>query len=314
VTVPDALHRLLRPASPRTIRVQLTLAVTAVIAVVVALVGLALVVRADQRNRDAVDRSLATRAELVRTAAAGSGSLPTDGTYAVRLIDASGVRVERGATTRFSLPVDNGYSTVTAADGTHWRSWAESLPSGAQLQILIDLSAVESEHSGNVMTIDLLVLLAAVVAAAGTWFVGGIVLRPLRRLARDARALGADDLTVRLPAAGEPPEVAELGTAINGALDRMTERVGALQLDNSAIELAAAEAGERAAERFATRAGEQLRPPLAALGDELDQLLDNPDMPATQRHLLLAAVQAEHRRLVRLVDDLEAGARRASGG
>jgi HAMP domain-containing protein len=288
--------------------------VTAVVAVVVALVGLALVLRADERNAAAVDRSLAARAEQVRTEASKSGSLPTDGTYAVRLIDGSGVRAEQGATTRFSLPVTDGYSTVTAADGSHWRSWVESLKTGAQLQILINLAAVEEEHSGNVMTIDLLVLLAAVVAAIGTWFVGGLVLRPLRRLAEDARAIGPDDPTIRLPATGEPPEVAELGSAINGALDRMTERVDALQLDNSAIELAAAEAGERAAARFATETGEQLRPPLAALGDELDQLLDNPDMPATQRHLLLAAIQAEHRRIVTLVEDLEARTRRTPAG
>jgi signal transduction histidine kinase len=288
--------------------VQLTLAVTAVVALVVGVAGLALVRRVDGHDRADVDHALTARIEQVRTAATKSGSLPTDGTYAIRLIDASGVRAERGATTRFSLPVADGYSTVTAADGSHWRSLAETMKTGAQLQILSNLSAIEDDHSGNVMVIDLVVVLAALIAAAGTWFVGGLVLRPLHRLAEGAQTLG-DDPTVRLPEVAGPPEVTELGTAINGAMDRMTERVDRLQLDNSAIERARERAAAEAAERFAQAAGEQLRPPLAALGDELDRLLDNPDMTATQRHLVLAAVQTEHRRIVGLLDDLEARAR-----
>lgn len=292
------------PEALRTTRVQLTLAVTGVVALVVALAGYALVLHADDQRRADLDRALAARAQFVRTAATQSGSLPTDGSFAVRLIDASGVRAEKGAATRFSLPVDDGYSTVTAADGSKWRSLAETLKTGAQMQILIDLAATEDEHSGNVMTIDLLVVLAALIAAAGTWFVGGMVLRPLHRLTEGAQAL-SDDPTVRLPPVGGPPEVAELGTAINGALDRMTERVDQLELDNSAIERAREQAAAAAAGQLAAEAGEQLRPPLAVLGDNLDRLLDNPDMTATQRHLILAAIQTEHRRLLALVEDLE---------
>src|SRR5262249_33824476 len=153
--------------------------------------------------------ALTTRATEVRTAAAKTGSLPTDGTYAVRLIDATGVRAEKGATTKFSLPVKDGYSTVTAADGTHWRSWAETLKTGAQMQILINLAEVEQQHSGNVRIMDLLVLLAALVAGVGTWIVGGLVLRPLQRLTAGAQALTPDDPEGRLPEVTSPPEVAE---------------------------------------------------------------------------------------------------------
>jgi signal transduction histidine kinase len=278
---------------PRTVRVQLTIAVTAVVALVVALSGLFVVLRADHHDRAEVDRTLAVRAAQVRTAAAKSGSLPTDGTYAIRLIDGTGVRAERGSTTKFSLPVKDGYSTVTAADGTHWRSWAETLKTGAQMQILINLAEVEQQHSGNVRIMDILVLLAALVAGLGTWLVGGLVLRPLQRLAAGAQALSPDDPEGRLPEVTGPPEVAELGTAINGALDRMTARADRVHAD----------------EDLAADVSKQLRDPLARLGEELDELLDNPDMPATQRHLILAAIQTEHRRIVTLADDLEARAR-----
>jgi methyl-accepting chemotaxis protein len=305
--VPEALPRVFRP---RTIRVQLTLAITAVVALVVALAGLAIVLYADHRDRDDVDQALATRAAQVRTAATKSGSLPTDGTYAVRLVQGTVVRAEVGSSAKFSIPVKDGYSTVTAEDGSHWRSWSETLKSGVQLQLLIDLKDVEDRHSGNVRMIDLIVLLAAVVAAAGTWLVGGLVLRPLLKLAQGAQAINPDDPGQRLPEVTSPPEVAELGTALNGALDRLTERVDTLQSASPAAQASPAETGaDELVREFAEQLGkevEQLRAPLAELGEGLDQLLDNPEMPATQRHLYLASIQTEYRRMVTLVDELEA--------
>ena len=305
--MPEALPRVFRP---RTIRVQLTLAITAVVALVVALAGMGVVLVADHRDRDDIDRTLTARVAQVRTAAAKSGSLPTDGTYAVRLLDGTDVQAEKGSTTKFSIPVKDGYSTVTAADGSHWRSWAETLKTGAQLQVLIDLKDVEERHSRNVRMIDLIVVLATIVAAVGTWFVGGLVLRPLLKLAEGAQVITTtEDATIRLPVVTSPPEVAELGRAINGALDRMSATTAVekppVVAGPSAEELAQPMV-EAAAAQFAREATGQLRAPLAELGEGLDQLLDNPEMSATQRHLYLAAIQTEYRRIVTLVDDLDA--------
>ena len=328
--MPEALPRVFRP---RTIRVQLTLAITAVVALVVALAGLAVVLYADHRDLQNVDDTLAARATVVRTAAAKSGSLPTDGTYVVRLVQGTDVRGESGSSTNFSIPVKDGYSSVTAEDGSHWRSWAETLKTGVQLQILIDLTDVQKRHSGNVRMIDLIVLLAAVVAAAGTWVVGGLVLRPLLKLAEAARSVHPDDPTVRLPVVTSPPEVADLGNAINGALDRysghvepprnvttqpvptepamsepaVSEPAGAPSPDTQALIRQAEELAQQIAAEIA-KVTVDLRGPLAELGEGLDQLLDNPDMPATQRHLYLAAIQTEYRQIITLVDELEARA------
>jgi signal transduction histidine kinase len=129
------------------------------------------------------------------------------------------------------------------------------------------------------------------------------VLRPLRELKAGAQALSPDGPDQRLPEVAGPPEVAELGTAINGALDRMTERMTE-RADR--IEADGQQADAAAAEAFAADVGKQLRDPLARLGDELDQLLDNPDMPATQRHLILAAIQTEHRRIGDILNNLDA--------
>ncbi|HEX5200132.1 MAG TPA: HAMP domain-containing protein [Actinoplanes sp.] len=298
---------------------QLTLAITAVVALVVALAGLAVVLYADRHDLKDVDNALAVRAAVVRAAAVKSGSLPTDGTYAVRLVRGAEVRAEAGSSIKFSVPVKDGYSTVTAEDGSHWRSWAETLKTGVQLQILIDLRDVEKRHSGNVRMIDLIVLLAAVVAAAGTWVVGGLVLRPLLKLAEGAKAVTPDDPAARLPVVTSPPEVAELGNAINTAIDRYASSAPAadhvaaphpetVQPETVQSETVLVKQAEELAQQIAaeiTKVTADLRAPLAELGEGLDQLLDNPDMPATQRHLYLASIQTEYRRIVTLVDDLE---------
>jgi hypothetical protein len=307
--VPEALPRVIRP---RKIRVQLTLAITAVVALVVALAGLAVVLYADHRDRDDVDRTLTARVAQVRTAATRSGSLPTDGSYAVRLLDGTDVRAEVGASTKFSIPVKDGYSTVTAADGSHWRSWAETLKTGVQLQVLIDLQDVEERHTGNVRMIDLIVVIAALVAAAGTWVVGGIVLRPLLKNADDA----PDEPYVPTPTVTPPPEFVEhwqpptpplaLPAAPEPAASE-TAASGPAASEPAEDELAdEVEALAQAiAAEYAKTAGE-LRAPLAELGEGLDQLLDNPEMPATQRHLYLALIQTEYRRIADLVAELEA--------
>ena len=479
--MPEAQPRAFRP---RKIRLQLTLAITAVVALVVALTGVFLVLRADRNDRAVIDRALTTRAAQVRAAAVKTGTLPTDGSYAVRLLDGTDIRAERGTTTKFSIPVKNGYSTVTAADGSHWRSWAETAKTGAQLQILINLASAEERHAGNVRMIDLAVVLAALIAGLGTWLVAGLVLRPLNRLAA-ARAdpagsdpassdsagsdhagsdhagsdhagsdhagsdhAGSDSAGSGLagpgPAGsdpakqGAPPDISDLrpgnpsaaageresglealglggvkpsagtqpsagSTSVlpaalpdisdsSGAeLEQMTARASQLtewagqakeradQADERAAQaieqarqaseqarreseraeqeseraqqeserarqeseradqmaarademaqradqmaaraeelqaeldrLRQAEVGTAAAEQLAGVVGEQLREPLVALGDELDQILDSPDMSAMQRHLLLAAIQNEHRRMVEMVGELEARSR-----
>ena len=274
---------------PGTIRGQLTLAITAVVAIVVALAGLAIVLYADHRDRDDVDQALTARAAQVRTTATKSGKLPTDGSYAVRLVQGTTVRAEVGSTAKFSIPVKDGYTTVTAEDGSHWRSWAETLKTGVQLQVLINLKDVESKHDGNVRMIDLIVLLAALVAAVGTWLVGGVVLRPLLRLAENAP--DPVEPALHAPEVDQPSEMDEAGEIVelDRAIDQLNERVETLSIDLA-------------------KAVAELRFPLDELGEGLDQLLDSPEMPATQRHLYLAAIQTEYRRIVTIVSELEARA------
>ena len=115
----------------------------------------------------------------------------------------------------------------------------------------------------------------------------GRLLRPLERLTAGARDLRPDDADERLPIMTGPPEVAELAATLNVLLDQ-------LQADAAATR------------QFSGDAGDELRAPLTSLGADLETLLDHPDLPATQRHLILAGMADEHQRIVALLDKLEA--------
>jgi len=296
------------------LRTQLTLVVTALVALVVALAGLVLVVRIDHRDRDELDRVLAARAAQVSAAATKNGSLPTDGSFAIRLIDDGDLLKQIGSSAGFPLPARDGYSTVSSGDD-EWRSLAQTLVTGAQLQILVSLDDLEEQHTDNVLIVDLLVLLAALLSAAGVWFATGLVLRPFQRLLTAARELDAADPDQRLPEVKSPREVAELTSALNDLLVRArSEKPYSPEPEpEPEPELEPEPEAEHEAEHEpvvqpepvpapAHNPAADLRPSLAELGAQLDQLLDNPDMPATQRHLILAVMADDHRRMVALVD------------
>jgi HAMP domain-containing protein len=319
-------------------RTQLTVAATAVAALLVALTGQFLVWRTDHQDRADLDRALSARAAQIATDATKTGKLPADGVYVVRLMSGNQVRAQSGSTLQFSATVNDGYSTVPATDRRDYRSWAETLKTGVQLQVLTSLTDIEARHSSAVRLVDLSVLVAILLGGLATWFASGVVLRPLRRLQDGARELRPDDLSGRLPSVTEPREVAEVAASVNALLDRMQALAGSTADRPAATGPALAPpavstitpppavpdmfppralppAPEAAAPKpaangsathepaapAAERDDEALRDALAKLGDDLDTLLDNPELSATQRHLILASVQNEYRRIVLLM-------------
>ena len=276
---------------PMRVRTQLTLLIAVAVALAVGLAGLFVILRSDNRDAEDLDRLLSDRVATVRQAATRSGALPTDGSFVVRLTAGSELRAQAGSEVAFPLPVRNGYSTVSAG-GADWRSLAEPLVSGAQLQILISLADLEERHTDNVLVVDLLVLLAALLSAVGVWFATGLVLRPYQRMVTAAKQLDPADPGSRLPEDKGPREVAELASTVNSLLDR--SRASAAQVRPAPPPIITEKAPELPVA--------EIEPPLADLGSNLDTLLDNPEMPATQRHLILAAMADDHRRLVTLLE------------
>ncbi len=109
-------------------------------------------------------------------------------------------------------------------------------------------------------------------------------LRPLWEMADAAHAIAGDDLTGRLPIRPSGDELAELGRAFNGLLDRQRE-------------------AHARQSRFAGDASHQLRTPLTAIQGQVDLALRLPRQTDEYRRVL-EVVQSKTRHLRRIVEAL----------
>lgn len=293
------------------LRAQLTVAVALLVMLVVVAAGQVIALRIDHRDRSDVDRQLVAQADKVR-ADAGKlldgdhesepdsgdeyGELLSGSESVVRLLRGGQVVAERGdhPDTAIPLPSGDGFSTVTVG-GYPWRSLVQPLETGAtdRLQVLQSLEHQQLRLEDNRRIAVGVGTLAALLAAAGVWLVTGLVLRPLRRLRDAAVTIGPGD-TGRLPHIGSPLEVADLSGTLNGMLDRLQTAMLATR-------------------RFTADAGHEMRTPLTSLGMDLEALSRNPHLPEQAREQALAAMTEEHRRIVSLLDGLQALARGDAG-
>jgi signal transduction histidine kinase len=108
-------------------------------------------------------------------------------------------------------------------------------------------------------------------------------LRPVARMARAARAMGADP-GQRLPASNQADELADLGQAFNGLLQRLQESFERQQ-------------------RFTGDASHQLRTPLTAMLGQTEVALRRARSPEEYQRAL-ASVQSEALRLRRIMEAL----------
>ena len=135
--------------------------------------------------------------------------------------------------------------------------------------------------------------IAVILGIVTGWIVGGLALRPVDRMRREAEAISASDLDRRLSVPETRDELAALGTSLNRMLDRLQTAVDR----------------ER---RVVDSASHELRTPLANLKAELDLALRQ---PRTDAELIAAlhSAAAEADRLGRLSADLLVLARSEGG-
>jgi len=183
-----------------------------------------------------------------------------------------------------------GFSDAQVAGGT-WRIYAAATPLrivqvGQPLAVRRRLAATAAWRS--VWPIGA----AAPLVALALWWLVGLSLAPLGRVAAAARTRSAHALEP-LPADGLPAEVQPLVDAFNALLGRV----------------AGAFASQRA---FVADAAHELRTPLTALNLQLGLLRDTPDGP--DREAALARLRGGIARAARLVAQLLALARAEPGG
>ena len=123
------------------------------------------------------------------------------------------------------------------------------------------LARLAAEHAAtlNQLLAESAIGLGVMTAAAAVlgWLVAGRVLRPLRVMTANARAISADDLSGRLAVPGPGDELKDLGDTIDELLHRLETAFGAQR-------------------RFAASASHELRTPLAMMRTSLDVAIAKP--------------------------------------
>jgi len=132
-----------------------------------------------------------------------------------------------------------------------------------------------------------LTALVAVVAVA----LSHRITRPIHELTAGVTAIAQGDLGTQIPVRGED-EIAELARAFNRMSQRMSEDVTHLQ------EL------ERMRSSFISAAGHDLKAPLSSLVSFSEVLLDYADEDPEIQREFLGIINAESKRLARMIDDV----------
>jgi signal transduction histidine kinase len=298
----------------RSVRGRLTLWITVVVAVVLTLAGLLAARDVDHSERGALDDRLVRTAELSGATAleAVQKELPSGDERLDAVLSATrtSLRLTLGGTalveTGDPVPphghLPKGLSSFRSG-GVNYRAYVSdlrdpSLGGLARLELTTRLTGLEQRQASLRNRLLVIGLLALLLAAAGVFVAGGVVLRPLRRLRAAAeRIAGEEDLAQRVPAERGPTETRALAAALNAMLARLSRSASDRE---RAIE---------ATRRFAADAGHELRTPLTSIQARLSALARHPDEPAERRTQMAEEALGQQRRAAALLDGLQALAR-----
>ncbi len=289
------------------IRVRLTLAFTAVMAVLLAATGLFLYLRLSNELNSALDRGLLSRAgdvtTLVGQSDSGLGQSPRRSVTAresfAEILDAHGRVVDatpqlrsRGLLSATELSralVATSLFDKRHPAGMHETARLLATPVTAQDQRLVVLvGASLADRDMALADLGALLLIGGPVALAlaslAAYGLTGAALRPVDSMRRRAALISAGEPGQRLPVSRARDEVTRLGETLNDMLAR----------------LEAALARERT---FVSDASHELRAPLAILKAELELAL-RPGRRSQEVQDALRSAAEETDRLVQLAEDL----------
>lgn len=269
----------------------------------------------DRSERTALDERLKATAELSRETAlaAVDQSLPSNDGRLDQVLSATGtslrvllgrrVLVDAGKPPAGGRPSPRNGLRTFAAGGSRYRSYVVGLEKPdlgglARLEVTTGLGGLEQRQSDLNRRLAAFGIGALLLSGLGAWFVANVLLRPLRRLrAATANIASTSDLDQRVPGDDGAAELRSVAASFNDMLAR---------LGRSAADRERALAATR---RFTADAGHELRTPLTSVLATLSALSRHPDIPAEQRASLVEDALSEHRRLVDLLDGLQALAR-----
>ena len=295
----------------RTVRSQLTLSATALVALVLVVSAFGLVAIQFRVLTHGIDEALIQRADNIERDV-------VRGTYGVRLpnegdpedsflqvLDGRGSVVAQSdnaaglAAVTAPLTPEQGQVVETVegvgpTDGD-FRVLARPLDAGRPQRTLVVVKNLDDVHeSVNILTVSLAVSIPVVTGllALLVWWLTGRVLRPVEAIRQEVDSIGGNELHRRVPTPASEDEIARLASTMNEMLGRVQE------------------ATERQ-HRFAADASHELRGPLTRLRASIEVALAHPETvdPVVMADELLADTVE----LQKLLDDLLFLARSESG-
>jgi signal transduction histidine kinase len=269
---------------------------------------------AERTGRETLDDRLRRTAELSRATAVDAVQNAVPGTdrrldavlgatdSSLRLFIGDAVVLEAGRPPLAGGIPPAGLRTVTSR-GDRYRVLATPLSGAglgdlAKLEVVSSLAELEERQDELDSRLTWLGVAALLAAGLGAFLAAMRTLGPLRRLRLAAGRIAAeDDLDVRVSETDGPAEVRSLAASFNAMLSRLSASAA---LRERALE---------ATRRFAFDAGHELRTPLTTVQATLSALHRHPDVSPEQRAAMLEDALEEQRRLVALLDGLQALAR-----
>ena len=186
----------------------------------------------------------------------------------------------------------------TTEEEVRYRVAAVSTPGGTGTD-LVAIPLREVDHTlEELLRAEALVILSVLAALAGlAWWLVGIGLRPLGRIADTAGAIAAGDLSRRVSPASERTEVGRLGLALNAMLGQI-ERA-----------FAERQASEDRLRRFLADASHELRTPLSSIRGYAELFRIGAARKPADTERAMRRIESEAARMGVLVEDLLALAR-----
>lgn len=196
---------------------------------------------AEEAKPELVEAVAAFNAELDRAVEADVSSEVTDAVEAVR------PEVELYGTLGFSAldAIATGEPSAQALSEfeSQFSVLEEALPGIAES---VTTATAEARQNAENAAADgrrlslILLAVAAIVLAGGSWWFARSIVPPLRRTAEVLTAVGSGDFTQRVGASGED-EVARMGHALDGALEQLSSTISEIGNHSSTLAAAAEE-------------------------------------------------------------------------
>lgn len=181
-------------------------------------------------------------------------------------------------------PVPAGVFQDETAGAVHWgriEFHAPEMPGESYFAVAHSTADARATVNGEVRTLTMIGMGGVLAAFLIAWLIAGQVIAPLRNLRRVSSSISNNDLTQRVPVAGND-ELAQLATTFNSMLDRI-------------------ETAYRDQQQFVDDAGHELRTPITVVRGQLE-LLESSTPEQQERSIALATAELD--RMARLVNDL----------